>query len=377
MTSRWWQLMSLFGAITVGARASGPVLPVLGFEEFAGGTGGSVQEIVEAELKRSGRFRMDGGAAQWVVRAYSSAGRITGALLSAGGKVAFNHQYDQLDLRDNAHAFADDIVAAVTGEPGIALSRIAFVGDRGGAREIYVCDSDGQRIEQVTRERGVCAAPSLSPGAVFLSYTGYASGFADVWVVDLSEGQRRKVISAPGTNSGAVFSPDGTRLALTMSHGGNPDICVALPGGGRYSRVVASRAVESSPSWAPGGQHLVFVSDATGQPQLYVCSRRKGEPERLATGWAKCTGPDWSPDGQRIAFTGWRGDRRSVVIYDMETAVVKEVLGGAEDPSWAPDGRHLVAVQGGQNLVSLNTATGEKTRLVSGMGRLSEPSWSR
>ena len=69
MTSRWWQLMSLFGAITVGARASGPPLPVLGFEEFAGGTGGSVQEIVEAELKRSGRFRMDGGAAQWVVRA--------------------------------------------------------------------------------------------------------------------------------------------------------------------------------------------------------------------------------------------------------------------------------------------------------------------
>jgi TolB protein len=239
-----------------------------------------------------------------------------------------------------------------------------------------LCDSDGQRIEQVTREGGICGAPALSPGSVFLAYTGYQSGFADVYLVNLSRGDRRRIISAPGTNSGAAFSPDGTRLAVTMSHGGTPDIFVTLMGGGRQERLMASRAVEASPSWAPDGQHLVFVSDATGAPQLYLCSRRKRKPERIETGWARCTAPDWSPDGQRIAFTGWRGERRSVVVCDLETAVVKEVMSGAEDPVWAPDGRHLAAVQGNA-IVTLNTVTGEKRRLVTGMGRVSEPTWSR
>ena len=350
--------------------------PAIAFEGFAGGTGASAEEIVREELRRSGRFSDAGEAGAWMVRATSSAGRIDGALLSAAGAVVFSNHYDRPDLRDNAHAFADDIVAAVTGEPGIALSRLAFVSDRTGSREVYICDSDGQRIEQVTRDGGTCAAPALGPGAVFLTYTGYASGFADVWLVDLTDGRRRRLISAPGTNSGAVFSPDGTRLALTMSAGGNPDLHVTLLGGGRQQRLMESPAVECSPSWAPGGQHLVFVSDATGAPQLYLFSRRKGRAERLVTGHARCTAPDWSPDGQRIAFTAWKGERRSVAIYDLETAAARELLSGAEDPAWAPDGRHLAAVEG-RAIVCLNTATGEKRRLVTGMGRVSEPAWSR
>jgi len=376
MTIHWSLGLSVLMVTAAAAAAAGDVLPRIAFEDFAGGTGESVREIVRAELARTGRFREGASPQGWMVRASSSAGRIDGALVSAGGAMVFNNQYDRIDLRDNAHAFADDIVAAVTGEPGIALSRIAFVSDRSGAKEVYLCDSDGQRIEQVTQEGGICGAPALSPGSVFLAYTGYESGFADVYLVNLSRGDRRRIISAPGTNSGAAFSPDGTRLALTMSHGGTPDIFVTLMGGGRQELLMASRAVEASPTWSPDGQHLVFVSDATGAPQLYLCSRRKRKPERIDTGWARCTAPDWSPDGQRIAFTGWRGEKRSVAVCDLETAVVKEVMSGAEDPVWAPDGRHLAAVQGGA-IVTLNTVTGEKRRLVTGMGRVSEPTWSR
>ena len=60
----------------------------------------------------------------------------------------------------------------------------------------------------------------------------------------------------------------------------------------------------------------------------------------------------------------------------METGTVRTVLGGASDPCWAPDARHLVAVQSG-NLVVLNVLTGSKKTIVSGMGKISEPAWSR
>jgi len=357
------------------APAAEPKLAVT-LEEFMGGTGGAATKLVRLALERNGRLELTAGAAKWVIRASSSAGRIDGALVAADGKVLFNNHYDWPELRDNAHAFADDLVETITGATGIAMSRIAFVSDRTGSKEIHVCDSDGQRVQRITRDGSVNVSPSLGPGGLLLVHTSYAGGFPDIYVTNLRDGDRQRLISAPGTNSGAAFSYDGTRLALTMTHEGDPEIYVTPVTGGRSRRVTESRSVEFSPAWAPDGERLVFCSDATGAPQLYVCPRKGGAPERLATGTAAGTDPDWNADGRLIAFTARSGSGKSVAVYELETGRTRIVLTGASDPTWAPDGRHLAAVQSG-DLVVLNVTTGKKERIVSGMGRISEPAWSR
>jgi TolB protein len=161
-----------------------------------------------------------------------------------------------------------------------------------------------------------------------------------------------------------------------MTHSGDPEIHVTPVTGGRSRRVTESRSVEFSPAWSPDGERLVFCSDATGSPQLYVCPRQGGAPERLATGIASCTDPDWNADGRLIAFTARQGGGRSVAVYELESGRTRIVLTGAADPAWAPDGRHLAAVQAGE-LVVLNVATGKKEKIVTGMGRVSEPAWSK
>jgi len=358
------------------AAADQTARPQLAFEEFMGSTGLSASELVRKSLERSEYFTLSPTIGQWLVRASSSAGRIDGAVVAPDGKVLFNNHYDSPDIRDNAYAFADDIVDALTGQHGIALSRIAFVSDATGYKEIYLCDIDGLRMEQVTRDRSIAATPSLSPGGLLLSYTSYTSGFPDVYVMNMSDGDRQRVVNAPGTNTGAAFSHDGTRLALTMTHEGDPEIYITTVTGSRSRRLTESRSIEFSPAWAPDGQRLVFCSDATGSPQLYITPRRGGEPERLDTGITKCTDPDWSADGLHIAFTAWKGSEKSVAVYEMETGRARIVLPGGADPCWAPDAKHLVAVQSG-SLVVLNVRTGKKERIVSGMGRLAEPAWSR
>ncbi|HWB06840.1 MAG TPA: hypothetical protein VG796_27695 [Verrucomicrobiales bacterium] len=358
------------------ARAEQNAKPRLAFEEFMGGTGTSASEIVRKYLDRSGKFTISPSIGQWLVRASSSAGRIDGALVASNGSVLFNNHYDGPDLLDNAKAYADDIIDALTGERGIALSRIAFVSDKSGAKEIYVCDSDGGRVQQITRDRSVNVSPSLSPGGLYVAFTSYVSGFPDVYVTRMSDGSRRRIISTPGTNSGAAFSHDGSRLALTMTHNGDPEIYIATREGARSKRLTQSRSVEFSPAWAPDGERLVFCSDATGVPQLYICPRTGGAPERLATGGVKCTDPDWSADGHLIAFTAWRGSDKSIAVYEMETGRTRTILANAAHPSWAPDGRHLVAVQS-NSLIVVNVATGAKERILSGMGGISEPAWSR
>ena len=119
------------------------------------------------------------------------------------------------------------MVTAITQGRGLAASKLAFVGRRGGKWQIYVADSDGQRIQQVTSDGALKGAPSLGPGGILLAYTSWQSGYGDVVLKDLRDGGERVVLSAPGTNSGAAFSLDGTRLALAMSYQGNAEIYVA------------------------------------------------------------------------------------------------------------------------------------------------------
>ncbi|MES2706154.1 MAG: hypothetical protein V4726_06060 [Verrucomicrobiota bacterium] len=351
----------------------------VGMEEFIGGTGESAAQLLRDDLGNSGLLSVvdnptAGGG--WLVRASSSAGRIDGALLDKKGAVLFNKHYDESDLRDNAHAFADDIVSSITGVRGIASTKIAFVSYRTGAPEIYLADSDGGRIQQITSTGTLKGAPSLGPGSILLAYTSYASGFADVMLKDLRTGDERAVLAAPGTNSGATFSADGTRLALTMSFAGDTDIYISTLSGSRCQRVTNSKSVEFSPSWSPDGGRLVFCSDATGSPQLFVVPRAGGEPERLETGYRYTLSPDWSPDGVHIAFTGREKSGPAIMIYDLASGKSRVALSNAQDAAWAPDGRHLVAVQN-ESLVVVDVVSGQRRTLISGVPHLREPAWSR
>jgi TolB-like protein len=53
------------------------------------------------------------------------------------------------------HEFSDDIVLWLTGERGVAGTRIAFVGDATGSKEIYLVDSDGAQVRMVTDLRSI------------------------------------------------------------------------------------------------------------------------------------------------------------------------------------------------------------------------------
>ena len=161
-----------------------------------------------------------------------------------------------------------------------------------------------------------------------------------------------------------------------MSYEGDAEIYVTTLTGSRSKRITESKSVEFSPAWSPDGGRLVFCSDAGGIPELFVVSRKGGKPERLDTGYRHNTSPEWSPDGTLIAFTGRQSSGPAIVVYDLTSGKSRVVLSRAEDPTWAPDGRHLAAVQEG-SLVVVDTVSGNHRTILSGFSRLSEPAWSR
>src|SRR6516164_5273970 len=279
------------------------------------------------------------------------------------------------DMRHAVHHFTDDLVETLTGQKGIASSRVAFVSDRSGHKEIYICDYDGANILQLTHDGVISVSPALSPDGRKLAYTGYQSGYADIYLVDLTTGTRNRIIKFPGTNSGAAFSPDGSHIACTLSKDGNPEIYVTGLNGESPRRLTRTRGVESSPTWSPNGSEIIYSSDEKGSPLLYRISAGGGSGRLLSTGYNYNTEPNWSPDGKKVVFNV-RSGGFEVAVLDLDSGSTRIASSDGESPTWGPNSRHVIFARG-TGLYLLDTVTGHETRLIGDLGRVSEPTWSR
>ncbi|MEI8309927.1 MAG: biopolymer transporter Tol, partial [Verrucomicrobiota bacterium] len=346
----------------------------IAIKAFGGAEGAAATKVVQNDLELSSLFLLSPPErASFSVSATAGNGSLEGVVTDHSGSAILKKTYSG-NTRTAAHQFSDDIVETVTGNKGIASSKIAFCASRTGRKEIYTADYDGANVKQLTNDGGISVAPAISHDGSKLAYTGYQSGYADIYLIDLNSGARSRIIKFPGTNSGAAFSPDGGRIACSISKDGNPELYVVGSGGGGAHRLTHTAAVESSPSWSPNGSEIVYSSDERGGPQLFRISSGGGSGRMIPTGYAYSTEPSWSPDGKKVAFTVRQGGF-SVAVLDLASGATRIVAEG-EDPVWGADSRHII-YSNGSTLTLLDTVKGRPTPIVSGLGKVSEPTWSK
>lgn len=362
------------------ARAQAPMgTPRVRVETLQGGTGGSLTRVLAEDLAASEMLALTEDAAATDVTVVSgtvTGSRLEGVVRNAQGEEVLRTMYDGVDLRRAAHEFADDVVFALTGRPGIASSRLAFVSDQSGDQEIYVCDADGRNVLRATFEGEGACQPSINRTGSYLIYTSYASGYANVLGLDLLSGLRRRVLSQPGINSGASLSPDGNRLALCTSADGWPVLVVRGLQGGGERHVTGRDGIASAPSWSPTGDDVVFSWDNGSGMGPILCEGRPGrQAVPLAVGFSHCHSPDWSPDGQRLVFVTLQHGRSQLALWE-RGQTRSRLLGEGRDPCWGANGKHIVFTTGAA-LIRLNVDTGRRVTIIENFGRVAEPSWTK
>ncbi len=349
---------------------------VCDLKEVPGPSGPAATGVLRNDIELSGALTVgDPASATVTISGGANPESFHGQAIDKTGGVVLDKTYSG-EGRRVVHQFSDDLVKTLTGKPGIATSRIAFVASRTGHKEIYVADYDGANAVQLTHDNAISVHPSLSPDARKLVYTGYQSGYADIYLVDLMTGARNRIVKFPGTNTGPTFSPDGREIACTLSKDGNPELYILGINGDSPRRLTHTPGVESSPTFSPAGNELVYTSDAAGTPQLYRISAAGGTGRLVATGFGYCTEPSWSPDGTKVVFNVRSGGSFQVAQLDLNSGSAKELVSDGENPVWGPDSRHILFSRG-NGLYMFDTAAGHEMRIIGGLGRISEPSWSR
>ncbi len=353
-------------------------------------------QILKGDLVRSGWFvPVETPSASVVLEGAVQGGgslsaRATVKWLNGMRQLGWQKSVSHAQIRDAAHAFCDQLVAAVAEKKPMASSKILLVGRRGGGTEVYKCDADGGRLEQLTSDGKLCLSPTWVPGRNAFLYTSWLAGPPAVYKVDLGTKRREPLASYPGMNNGAVIAPSGSIMALVLSRSGGVDLYVQNLMTRKLTRLTTSNKVnESSPTWSPDGDSLAYISDEGRVPRLYIMGvgSRQGRRATYYSGVTECAAPEWGDNGQ-IAFCGRSAGRYRIYILDPaadpRTSAPQAVspADGAdyEDPSWAPDGRHVVCTRTAgfkRSLVVLDTLGDDPQPLIAVSGDWYLPHWSK
>ncbi len=289
-------------------------------------------------------------------------GDVRFASASSGGSVDPNYRY-------TIHAAADEIVGWVTGQRGMALSRIAYIA-KGKTR---VVDADGANDHAVT-STGTALSPSWHPNARAIVYSDFSDAGTQIAWLDLESGKTKLLNATPrGLNITPVFTPDGVNVVYASGGEQPAELVIANAGAGIARKIGAGTLTEqSSPSFSPDGKRVAFISPSPKTPQIYTMNVDGTDIKQLTPTVSGVrsyrTGPDWSPDGRAVAYEQQNGDFQvwMITLNDKKMRRLTSI-GENEDPSWAPDARHLVLSStrhGFKNLWVLDTQSGRMRQLT-------------
>ena len=369
----------------------------------------SISDIVEADLQRSGRFRMlfagnvdplpaevaqvdfgtwknrnaDALVIGSVVRLADGRFEARFRLLDVPKQtqiagVAFTLNAQQ--VRTTAHRIADMVYEKLTGDRGVFSTRIAYVVKQGARFELQIADADGVGAQTALASREPIMSPAWSPDGTRLAYVSFENKKPVVYVHSLVSGQRQVVANFKGSNSAPAWSADGKQLAVVLSKDGGSQIYLIGADGSNPRRITNTSSIDTEPYFSPDGQSLYFTSDRGGSPQIYRMGAGGGEAVRVTFDGSYNVSPRVSSDGKTLVYIARDGGRFQLKSLDLASKQAQVLTDGQHDesPSFAPNGKMILyATQSGNrgSLAAVSSDGRVKQRLSVQAADVREPAW--
>lgn len=199
------------------------------------------------------------------------------------------------------------------------VAKVAFDQDQRG--ELWLMDADGGHPRQLTHllstQGEEVRSPSWSPDGSRVVFVGVPLewGTESIWVVDTDGANLRQVTTEGGAPR---WSPDGRRIAYVVPPSEGPWGTVWVSNVDGTGRTHLPCDSQGDPQWTPDGRIALDCSDGMhlmnpdGTNQQLLLAADQGKP--LATESARVL----SPDGTQVTYATGAGKRTDIVVHTID-----------------------------------------------------------
>lgn len=185
---------------------------------------------------------------------------------------------------------------------------------------IYEANPDGSNLKKLTKGSAYHAECSYSPDGSEILYSSNENGSMNLYIMD-SDGTNVRQVTHQNDcyNGGPFFSPDGNRLIFRADREKRHYLQIYLidKDGSNEVKLTDDDAVNWAPYWHPNGEVVAYTTSIHGhhQYEIYLINIVTGMKYRLTDSPTFDGLPVFNHDGTKIMWTSKRGLDGSCQIF--------------------------------------------------------------
>ena len=203
--------------------------------------------------------------------------------------------------------------------------RIAFVSDRSGAPEIWVCASDGSNPVQLTEFGGdIVLQPKWSPDGQNITFAAAPAGNEDLYVVSGNGGPPRRVTTHPRSDKWPSWSRDGQSLYFCSLRSGRDAIWKKPATGGEAMQI--TRQGGDLPQESPDGRFVYYEKGWPLHCSVWRVPAAGGEEVKVLDSTHPEAGWTVGKEGIYFFTTPDRQRRSDICFYRFATGKISKIV---------------------------------------------------
>jgi Tol biopolymer transport system component len=280
------------------------------------------------------------------------------AVAAKGNKLAYSQQTGwglnleiwrlQLDAAGNVTGPVAKIVSSSRGQQSPRISpdgnRITFESGRSGSEEIWVADSDGTNLAQLTSFGGpTTGTPRWSPDSRHIVFDSHAGGHPGLYTVSIDGGPPRRIATGTASASEPSFSSDGRWIYFDGSD--EQSGVWKIPAGGG----AAIRLTDDNAGWPQESADGARVLYTDAFAKLMSISSNGGDKREITGTDVTSDSTNWTPARNGVYFIDGHTTPISLKLLNLATGRVRKIAdlpgqlqGWGSSPSVSADGRTLI-----------------------------------